>query len=117
MARSRKQAAPASPAPFTAEQVAALNAGKANAAQIAKVLTGHRRPARLATPKGTAPAPIPLTEAQVRQITSGKGTPEDFAAALDKGTPKATKTTKTAKAAKTTKIAKGAKPDKAPPGY
>ena len=108
MARARKQAAPATPAPFTAEQVAALNAGKANAAQIAKVLASHDRPARLATPKGQAPAPIPLTAAQVRQITSGKGPPEDFAAALDKGATKATKAVK---------VAKGPKPDKAPPGY
>jgi hypothetical protein len=108
MARARKQAAPATPAPFTADQVAALNAGNANAAQIAKVLTGHRRPARLATPKGTAPAPIPLTEAQVRQITSGKGTPEDFAAALDKAAPRA---------GRAPKPAKSPKPDKAPPGY
>jgi hypothetical protein len=107
MARARKQAAPATPAPFTVEQVAALNAGKANAAQIAKVLASHRRPARLVTPKGNAPAPIPLTAAQVRQLTSGKGLPEDFAAALEKGT----------QATKTAKAAKGPKPDKTPPGY
>ena len=112
MARARKQAASASPAPFTAEQVAALNAGKAHVPQIAKVLGSHRRPPRLATPKGDAPAPIPLTEAQVRQITSGKGMPADFA-----GLDKSTKVTKTTKGTKVAKAAKGPKPDKAPPGY
>lgn len=89
MPRTTKRAA-ARPAPFTSEQVAALTAGKANAADVAKVLEAHRQPrlarTRQAAGKGKR-SPVPLTEDQLRRLATGGEPPPDVAAALQNSSP------------------------------
>jgi hypothetical protein len=76
------------PAPFTPEQIAALNAGKANIAEVSKVLKAHRQPRLSPGPqKEEKRAPIPLTSAQLRELASGRGTPASVITALEKSSP------------------------------
>jgi hypothetical protein len=90
MPRTTKRAAAARPAPFTSEQVAALTAGKGNAADVAKMLEAHRQPrlarTRQAAGKGKR-SPVPLTEYQIQRLATGGETPTDVAAALESSRP------------------------------
>jgi hypothetical protein len=98
MARAGKSIPPAQPATFTAEQVAALNAGTANMAEVAKTLKRHRQPRlRTRAKRGEKRAPIPLTAAQVRKLTSGRGTPGIVASALEASSPRPRKSHVTAR--------------------
>jgi len=75
------------PAPFSAEQVAALTAGKANLSAVAKLLKAHRQ-SRLSTrPQKKKRAPIPLTQSQLRELASGSEMPFSVTAALEKSSP------------------------------
>jgi hypothetical protein len=88
LAKKKRKTDAARPAPFTAEQVAALVSGGANQTAIAKVLAAHRQP-RLPQPaakrKGSArtvPAPVALTAGELRELATGT-TPEKIATLLD----------------------------------
>lgn len=81
MPRRSKSKMPAVPAPFTLEQVAALNAGTARRADVVRTLARHRQPRLPAkAARASAPAPIPLTAAQLKQLASGRVTPSVAAA-------------------------------------
>ena len=76
------------PAPFTPEQVEALNAGKANLPAVEKLLKAHRQPRLSAPPeKKTKRGPIPLTRLQLRQLGSSPETPASVTRTLEKSAP------------------------------
>jgi hypothetical protein len=87
LARKKVPTEVARPAPFTPEQVAALITGEADHAAVGKVLAAHRQPripvpARRSTSKATAAAPIPISPAELRELTTGQ-TPDRVAGLLD----------------------------------
>jgi hypothetical protein len=86
--RSGKRQTLGQPAPFTAEQVAALTAGKANLSAVAKLLKAHSQH-RLSTrpQKEKKRAPIPMTQSQLRELASGSEMPSSVTAALEKSSP------------------------------
>jgi hypothetical protein len=86
--RRRKRQTLGQPAPFTAEQVAALNAGKANLSAVAKLLKAHRQSRLSARPqKEKKRVPIPLTHSQLRELASGSEMPLSVTTALEKSSP------------------------------
>jgi hypothetical protein len=103
----------ARPAPFSPEQVAALIAGKASEATIARVLAAQRQ-TRIPESKGrksasSAPAPVALTAAQLRELGANRSrTPDAVAELLESTVPKTRRSS--------VKMRKsGARPSRRPP--
>lgn len=110
MTRTMKRTAPARPAPFTEEQVAALNAGEANLGVVMKLLKAHRQPRLpLEHKKVVKQAPVPLTEAELRQLATGRGTPANVADALERSA--------TSSANRRAKAKESQRPERNPPDY